>query len=405
MMRITLLFVLFTARLWAQLSSNAPNDLAHGLVKAPATLKDFSLVVEVTKQSPQSAEIQSDGFKLSFSGSSVRVEVAGSLMEAPLAAESDHVLTVVIKRDPRQALSGLWIDGVEVRSTSVPPGTTVISEIPKDSSLYDRPLTRSEIIECSQKVQEPQGWVVIGGSEAVAIMESGYLEALWMPKEPVRCLAWEGDTVFKQDRPLNFGTLEDQIARLRPKRILAMFGRQECLEYGEAGLADFVKKAKPWAVQTLFIGALPFEKMEPPMRDLSDMNDVLKKYNQALAKLSGSQFIDLSGASMRGLTRDGVTLTDAGCLEVSKLIARALGAKSDAVDAKVLTLVREKNRLWHNYWRPSNWAFLYGDRTAQPSSRDHLDPKVRWFPGELEEYRTLITAKEQAIWNLTPALP
>ena len=32
-------------------------------------------------------------------------------------------------------------------------------------------------------------------------------------------------------------------------------------------------------------------------------------------------------------------------------------------------LLIAKNRLWFDYWRPQNWAFLAGDRTAQPSSR------------------------------------
>jgi hypothetical protein len=64
------------------------------------------------------------------------------------------------------------------------------------------------------------------------------------------------------------------------------------------------------------------------------------------------------------------------------------------INPKLLKLIREKNLLWHDYWRPTNWAFLYGDRTVQPSSRDHMNPNVRWFPQELEHYRALIAAKE-----------
>ncbi|HEY1049368.1 MAG TPA: hypothetical protein VGE39_06425, partial [Prosthecobacter sp.] len=55
---------------------------------------------------------------------------------------------------------------------------------------------------------------------------------------------------------------------------------------------------------------------------------------------------------------------------------------------------------WHRYWRPANWAFLHGDRTAQPSSRDHVDPTQRWFPSELEKYPPLIQAKEDELWKL-----
>jgi hypothetical protein len=44
-----------------------------------------------------------------------------------------------------------------------------------------------------------------------------------------------------------------------------------------------------------------------------------------------------------------------------------------------------------------NWAFLHGDRTEQPSSRDHRDPKVRWFPAEMEKFLELIDAEEARI--------
>jgi len=55
----------------------------------------------------------------------------------------------------------------------------------------------------------------------------------------------------------------------------------------------------------------------------------------------------------------------------------------------------EKNQLWFDYWRPMNWAFLHGDRIEQPSSRDHRNPKIRWFPEELEKFWHLIEARER----------
>jgi hypothetical protein len=68
------------------------------------------------------------------------------------------------------------------------------------------------------------------------------------------------------------------------------------------------------------------------------------------------------------------------------------------VDAQRLhELIDAKNRLWFDYWRPQNWAFLAGDRTVQPSSRDHIDPSKRWFPPEREQFLPLIEAKEKEI--------
>ena len=71
----------------------------------------------------------------------------------------------------------------------------------------------------------------------------------------------------------------------------------------------------------------------------------------------------------------------------------------------VRVAVAEKNTLWFRYTRPTNWAFLAGDRTEQPSSRDHRDLKVRWFPSELEQFVPLIAEAEHRIEKLAPMTP
>jgi hypothetical protein len=71
---------------------------------------------------------------------------------------------------------------------------------------------------------------------------------------------------------------------------------------------------------------------------------------------------------------------------------------------KLRQRIAKKNRLWFNYWRVQNWAFLAGDRTEQPSSRDHVDRTKRWFPAEREQFLPLIDAKEEEIWALAAKL-
>ena len=71
-----------------------------------------------------------------------------------------------------------------------------------------------------------------------------------------------------------------------------------------------------------------------------------------------------------------------------------------SVAERLRQLILEKNRLWFDYWRPQNWAFLHGDRVEQASSRDHRDPKKRWFPEEMEKFLPLIEAKQREIWKL-----
>ncbi len=113
--------------------------------------------------------------------------------------------------------------------------------------------------------------------------------------------------------------------------------------------------------------------------------------------------------------QDRVHLSEAGHLQMAQHILFTLDrvidlAMTDWADGnpphfqKATTLITAKNRLWFHYYRPQNWAFLAGDRTNQPSSRDHLDPSKRWFPEELEKFVPLIDAKDAEIWALAKKL-
>ncbi|MFM7100731.1 MAG: hypothetical protein ACKO3N_06140, partial [Verrucomicrobiota bacterium] len=59
-----------------------------------------------------------------------------------------------------------------------------------------------------------------------------------------------------------------------------------------------------------------------------------------------------------------------------------------------------KNRLWFEYRRPTNWAFLAGDRTEQLFSRDPRDPSRRLFAEEMRQFIPLIAAADEAVDRL-----
>ena len=59
--------------------------------------------------------------------------------------------------------------------------------------------------------------------------------------------------------------------------------------------------------------------------------------------------------------------------------------------------IQRKNRLWKQYYHPTNWAFLFGDRQHVPASRDHADTKRRWFLDEIESLPRLIAETESDI--------
>lgn len=366
-----------------------------------------------------------------------------------------HVV-VSVKRDPRQAVSGIWVDGVEVASAAVPPGVLHLRNpmpprSPKDTDeilirrvdLYDRALTRGEIIDWylegrSLMTMLPNTCTFLGGTDAVSLIEEGSFEA-WatsydvMAKRPagdsqgggrfqMRSLAWETDTVFRQDRPLNFGSLEQQLRRSEAQMVMLVFGRQECLERGDEGLpafrvalADLVARCQKHVGVVALAGSVPFETKQAPLPDSVRRNAVLKKYQEAMseiAKASKIQFFDVFAVwpnDAKDFTTDGVQLSARGSRLYGEVLYRQLfkatsstppEAEVSRVADKLRPLIQAKNKLWHEYWRPSNWAFLYGDRTAQPSSRDHLNPQVRWFPKELEKYQGMIREKEEAIWKL-----
>lgn len=269
---------------------------------------------------------------------------------------------------------------------------------------------------------------IIGGEEMVAAAESGEMElalTVAMPELHVsfRSLAWEGDTVFEQHRDLNYPPLEEQLAKMKASAVLLQFGQMESLA-GAAKLQDFIaaydKLIDRLGAQGRRIALLiphGFARpADPQLPDLSQRNGDVEAYASAIRQLAKRRALptaewDFSVATVTVVTRDGIHLNDQGEALLALGLSSALGLTANLPMPKtrelehLLRLIREKNRLWFNYYRPQNWAFLAGDRTNQPSSRDHIDRNKRWFPDEMEQYVPLIEQKERAIWEAAAALP
>ena len=426
-----------------------------------ARLEDFSLALAVRFDKPDATGAEPALIALRDAAGKTAVEwtlardhaslrLAGGAEErrvdfpGDVAASGWAHLVLSVRRDPRQALAGVWVNGVETMSWAQPPGALdlgkdAVLEVARgaaafiaDARLYDRALSRAEIQELGQlpplvpapdargpftgaiTFDEAETIAVLGGSEAVALVESGWWEAGLLARHPgrrlrVRSLAWETDTVLRQDRPLNFGDLRQQLLRVQAGCVLLVFGRQECLERGAGGVEEFRQRLdsmlETCASRTrrlIVAGVAPFQKSAPPLPDLSRQNETLKRYDDALkgaARAHQAVFVDVWSrwpSDGVGTTTDGLNLSDTGARLLGDILNGGAPVPSSGA---LLAAVREKNKLWHEYWRPSNWAFLHGDRTAQPSSRDHLNPQVRWFPAELEKYRSIIESKENELWK------
>jgi hypothetical protein len=275
---------------------------------------------------------------------------------------------------------------------------------------------------------------LVGGEDMVAASEFGELELLITAAYPdhrlrFRSLAWEGDTVYEQRRDLNYPKLEEQLEKIGATVVICQFGSMECFD-GEEKVVQFVaayrvllhRLTAAGKRRAIILTPCDFEQSSPlasPLRPWAptlipkERKELLEQYQRAVLRLPAEvgkeleiEAVDVTnlGLDDADLQRDGIHLTSAGHAALAQAFAlkkkipvEQRARQNGSALARLHQLINEKNRLWFHYYRPQNWAFLAGDRTSQPSSRDHKDPNKRWFPEELEQFLPLIAAKETAI--------
>lgn len=242
----------------------------------------------------------------------------------------------------------------------------------------------------------------VGGEDMVAAAEAGFVEYLEAESHDqnvkFRSLAKEGDTVFEQHRDLNYPPLEDQLQSYGTTVIVAEFGLMEALE----------NPADPHAFITAYGALLTRLSPKASRRLILIAPPAFEKQIAQLAERRHATLVKLPHEASQ--LRDGIHLNTLGQLELARRIIAAMGdtpapeiGLADLEGNQLLQTIRAKNRLWFEYYRPQNWAFLAGDRTSQPSSRDYKDPSIRWFPKEMEEFLPLIAIKESDIEHLAAA--
>lgn len=275
--------------------------------------------------------------------------------------------------------------------------------------------------------------VLVGGSDIVKQSENAYLEFLLMrhaAKKPlqVRNLAWQADTVYQQQRPRNFGTHLEMLHRVDASIIFSSFGQMESLD-GPGKLSAFLEAYRTllgeYAKKTekiVLITPHPFGRPESDLiPDLTEHNSSVIQYAAAIRKLAdemGYLCVDHSTFEIEGLTRDGIHLTTQGHWELAfETVNQLTGASpvsgesigtdsslSNPAHEKLRNSIQTKNFLWHQHWRPTNWAFAYGNRQSVPSSHDHRPDKPRWMPDEIANIISLIQSAETEIISLNTQL-
>jgi hypothetical protein len=264
----------------------------------------------------------------------------------------------------------------------------------------------------------------IGGANMVALAQSGHLETLLTLRHPhhrlrFRSLAWEGDTVFAQPRDVNYPDLVTQLKQVGATVAFVQFGQMESLA-GEAGLTNFVT-----AYEQL-VGRLSADSRRVSLVDLDPIalplsldRSVWITYRKSVIGIADRlklPFCDLTplvpmclGEGGSNWQRNGISVPDHLMEATASVVAGQVSPKGSAEfwpDLKALEViavhrsVAEKNRLWFNYARPSNWAFLAGDRTEQAFSRDYRDRNIRAFAQEMQQFLPLIAEAEKRIDEL-----
>jgi hypothetical protein len=262
-----------------------------------------------------------------------------------------------------------------------------------------------------------------GGEEMVTMGEVPDLEVLVLRQPGLatvkfRNLACEGDTVFEQFRQLNFPAWPEQLKKVGATVVVAQFGKMESLDGTEA-IPRFVEAYERLldvfaadGRRVVLVSPSAFGRPSVASRlpwkdapDLSSRNESLAAYDSAIRELArrrGLRFVGwFSESRTHANWRDGIHPGSGGFHAMAGVFGRELGlARPSGLAPQLNALVVEKNRLWSNYWRPQNWAFLHGDRTEQLFSRDHRDTNVRRFLIEIEEYVPLIARQEEEIARL-----
>lgn len=267
----------------------------------------------------------------------------------------------------------------------------------------------------------------LGGADAYFLNRFFFLETAfhlsWPDRElHLRNLAWPGDTIFYQARPQFFytkkgdpqpGSIPDHRERTEPGIIFLCFGKMESLD-GSFGLSGFfaayenlLDELTSLTSRFVLVSPTPFFPSGPAAAEAETRNRTLAGMAAGIrdiAEKRGLLFVDLftplAASPDQVLSSNGIHLSEAGHRAVAEQITTQLKFPFPArlPDSPSLQQSIElKNRLWQQYYRPSNWAFLFGDRQHVPASRDPVEREERWFVREIDSLPGLIAETEADI--------
>jgi len=268
----------------------------------------------------------------------------------------------------------------------------------------------------------------LGGTEIFDLDRYGFLETalqLAMPGHGLRWrnLACQGDTIYHQARPRYFytkkgdsqpGSIPDHRERTEPGIVFVCFGKTESLEARDSSHDFIVAYAKlldelaPLTGRVVLVAPTPFFPTGPAASLAEERNKALHLHVELIRGFAGERdflFVDAFNPFLTDLkpeySDNGVHLTEAGHRTLAEIVLAQLGVSAPVGEPATVQSLRQaierKNRLWQQYYRPTNWAFLFGDRQHVPASRDVGNRDERWFVREIDALPGLIAESEADI--------
>ncbi len=283
---------------------------------------------------------------------------------------------------------------------------------------------------------EPDETIVfVGGTDTCDQARHGFLEERIQTAWPdlglkVRNLAWPGDVLTYQARPRYFytekgdshpGSVPDQRKRTEAGIVVVAFGKMESLPDGEWSAEAYLALLEQLRTRTgrlVLIAPTPFFPVGPAKALADERNARLAAIVaeiESIADRENALFVDLFNPFRESpdpsLSTDGIHLSEAGHRAVAEQFAIQLAfppkpevEPSPDVLQSLRQAIARKNRLWQQYYHPTNWAFLFGDRQHVPASRDPVERSERWFLRELDEIPGLIDETESDIHRYAKAV-
>jgi hypothetical protein len=311
------------------------------------------------------------------------------------------------------------------KEPTAPAVVSAIAEAPPLLRPLIRPKSPVPAFEDGFSIHSDQTIAIVGSTNALGTIRNGYLETLLAAahsqhKVRLRNLAWQADTVYMQKRPRNFyaaikpdyGELDGR-SRIKADVVFFWMGQTESLDGPDrveefaAAYSQHLDQFAGYTQRLVLVTPVPLSNPLNLVLDIDKRNESLAVYAAAIRAIGHKRrlpVVDLfTVLRSEGLPKEhssnGLHLSPDGHWIAAQVFASQLGfadrvasiKKREAEEVllpetaeKLRRAIGQKNDLWFRYWRPTNWAFLYGNRQSQPSSRDHIDRKHRWFTEELQ---------------------